>query len=89
MSMKVKIEIRQDLLDRVNKQLNGIQQIAMQSAVEQANELVNEIESRMATTKDHYGDYMTICNKPIDLMVFKIAGANANAIQAVKDIYGW
>lgn len=83
---KKKIEINQPLLDAILSRVPEAKKQAVQTAVEDFNEIVNEIENsgRIKTTQDYYGDYLGIVRDATALLLFRAAGAGMGAVSAAR-----
>lgn len=74
--------------ESVTAKLTPEQKAAFDNAIAEAKQLITLIESKPATTKDHYGDYLHIIKSPFIYMIFSMAGANKAGIMAAAQING-
>jgi len=67
-------------IDKKIETLAEDKQQAIQELIDEFNPIVDKIEKRLATTKGHYQEYMTLLNTDNKIMMYYIlkkAGANS------------
>lgn len=82
----MKKEILQDKVDALLATLNPDQRATAIAAIADMNEVVNEIESRMPTTQNHYGSYLSLATTKNAAVYLILAGANRNGVIAALKI---
>ena len=86
MSTITKIEINQPLFNRLID-LTPVEKLEeVKALVEDANQMVNIIESQVKTTKNFYGNYLSIITSRFTATIFIIAGGNKDGIRAALGI---
>jgi len=72
--------------ETITAKLTPEQKATLDDAIASAKKLITSIESKPATTKDRYGEYLHVIKSKMHYMIFSLAGANKQGILAAASI---
>ena len=83
-----------DTIKQIIADLNDEQKAALETVADDLRDIVESIESRLPTTKDHYGNYLPIISKfpkesrQLIVLALVAAGANESGVTSAAKIAG-